>query len=264
MAAVGAESGDGGDASGRRSGSDPGRLRTVIAEACRVLAATGLVEHILGHVSARGEGGEVWIRGRRPTERGLLWTELDDIRPVGLDGASRDERAAADGWFPPNELPLHLQVLTARPDVTAVVHAHPPAVVAASVADLPWLPVVGAYDIPAARLAADGIPVWPRSALVRTTELGAQAAAALGSRPVLVLRGHGLVTVGEGDAEMAVKLAVTRAFAVESLARVMLQVGATGQRLRPIAEDDLAELPDLGAGFNVDALWQHLLTRIPD
>ncbi|GGI95674.1 class II aldolase/adducin family protein [Streptomyces brasiliensis] len=232
-------------------------LRERIALACRVLAVTGLVEHILGHVSARTGPDSLLVRGRGPVERGLAFTVVDDVQEVRLDGSGE---VPAD-WSAPGELPIHTEVLRARSDVTAVVHAHPPAVVAASVADLPWLPLVGSYDIPAARLAHDGIPVWPRSALIRRRDLAEQMVSALGHRPVVVLRGHGLVAVGSGEPAHAVAEAVTRALAVDSLARITLAAAATGAPLRPIPAEDLAELPDLGPAFNVASLWRHLAAR---
>lgn len=239
--------------------ADPGpeALRERIAVACRVLAVTGLVEHILGHVSARVGPEALLVRGRGPEERGLAFTVVGDIQRVGLDGAGD----VPGGWTAPNELPIHTEILRSRPEVTAVVHAHPPAVVAASVAGLPWLPLVGSYDIPAARLAHDGIPVWPRSALVRRRDLAEQMVTAMGDRPVVVLRGHGLVAVGTGDPLDAVAAAVTRALAVDSLARVTLAAAATGAPLRAVPAEDLAELPDLGSAFNVAAMWRHLAAR---
>lgn len=233
-------------------------LRERIALACRVLAVTGLVEHILGHVSARTGPESLLIRGRGPEERGLAFTVVDDVQQVDLDGKGE---VPAD-WRVPSELPIHSEVLRARPEVTAVVHAHPPAVVAASVAELPWLPIVGSYDIPAARLAHDGIPVWPRSALIRRRDLAERMTASLGDRPVVVLRGHGLVAVGTGDPAHAVAEAVTRALAVDSLARTALAVAATGAPLQPIPDEDIAELPDLGPAFNVAAMWRHLTARV--
>ncbi|MBQ0825987.1 class II aldolase/adducin family protein [Streptomyces tagetis] len=227
------------------------------AVACRVLAVTGLVEHILGHVSARTGPDGLLVRGRGPAERGLAFTVVDDVRQVSLDGTG----TVPSGWKTPSELPIHTEIMRSRPEVTAVVHAHPPAVVAASVADLPWLPLTGAYDIPAARLAHDGIPVWPRSALIRRRDLAEEMTATLGDRPVVVLRGHGLVAVGTGDPAHAVAEAVTRAVAVDSLARTMLAVTATGAPLRPVPDEDIDELPDLGPAFTVTSMWRHLTTR---
>ena len=165
-------------------------------------------------------------------------------------------------WTVPNELPIHRVLLRRRPDVTAVVHAHPPAVVAYSLLDRPLLPVYGAYDIPGAALAAGGVPVWPRAALIRTDELAEQMATALGDRPVLLLRGHGLVSVAGGAADTAVPQAVLQALAVDTLARTTLAVLQAGGTPQAIDDADLAELPDLGAGFNVDTMWRHLLRRL--
>ena len=102
------------------------------------------------------------MRCRGPAERGLLFTVPDDVRLLDLDG-----HGDLDGYAPPNELPLHTETLRARPDVNVVVHAHPPAVVAADLAGARLLPILAAFNMTAARLAADGIPVYPRGVLIR-------------------------------------------------------------------------------------------------
>jgi ribulose-5-phosphate 4-epimerase/fuculose-1-phosphate aldolase len=232
---------------------DQASLPETVATACRILAEFGLVEHILGHVSVRIADDAMLIRCRGPRERGLAFTSVDDVRPVGFDGRTDDS-----GWSPPNELPIHAEVMRARPEVTAVVHAHPAAVVAMSLADVAWQPIVGAYDIPASRLAADGIPVWPRACLVNTGALGRELAGCLGPRPVAVLRGHGVVSVASGAPATAVARAVVQAVSVDSLARMTLAVLAAGGTPEPISDADMASLPDLGDGFNVDAMWRFL------
>lgn len=235
--------------------TSPDTVADTVATACRVLAATGLVEHILGHVGVRS-GTDLLIRCRGPREAGLAHTTAADIRRVPVNGP-----AEPSDWATPRELPIHTAILRARPEVTAVVHAHPPAVVTMSVADLPWRPIFGAYDIPAARLAAQGIPVWPRACLVDTTELGDALAEFLGARPVAVLRGHGLVSVAAGPPEEAVARAVVQAFAVDTLASMTLAVRAAGGTPTPIGDEDLAALPDLGPDFNVTTMWRHLCAR---
>jgi ribulose-5-phosphate 4-epimerase/fuculose-1-phosphate aldolase len=228
-----------------------------VAAACRVLAATGLVEHVLGHISLRTGPDRLLVRCRGPQESGLAHSTADDVREVPLDGTPE-----VAPWAVPNELPIHRVVLRRRPEVTAVVHAHPPAVVAYSLLDRPFVPLYGAYDIPGAALAAAGIPVWPRAALVRTDALGGELADALRDRPVLVLRGHGLVSVASGPADSALPQAVLQALAVDTLARTALVVLQAGGTPRPIDAADLAELPDLGTGFTVETMWRHLLRRL--
>ena len=85
-----------------------------------------------------------------------------------LDGEPGAPGELDDGYAVPNELPLHTEVLRARPDVEAVVHAHPADTVAADLAGLALRPIVGAFDIPGAHLAAGGVPVYPRAVLLRT------------------------------------------------------------------------------------------------
>jgi ribulose-5-phosphate 4-epimerase/fuculose-1-phosphate aldolase len=226
--------------------------RRLIALGCRVLAHQGLAEDILGHISLRDADDTLHIRCRGPRERGLLFTESADVHRVGLDGSTE----LSCGHKVPNELPIHREVLRARPDVRAVVHVHPPAVVAADLAGLALRPIVGAYNIPAMRMALGGIPVYPRGVLITRPELGQEVARALGDKPACVLRGHGIVATGA-----TVQQAVVRALNLESLARVTLAASVHGAPpVRPDA--DIAELPDLGSAFNDETVWRSKLAKL--
>jgi 3,4-dihydroxyphthalate decarboxylase len=227
-------------------------LRRKVATACRILAHAGLCEDILGHVSARAGLDHLVVRCRGPQERGLAFTTVDDVRVVALDGSD-----PGDGYAVPNELPIHAEILRARPQVEAVVHAHPPAVIVADLAGVPFVPLFGAYNIPAARLAADGIPVYPRGVLIRTAPLAAEMLDAMGDRPVCVLRGHGVTTTGS-----SVEQAVARALALDSMARVASRVVALGGTVTALPDAELTLLPDLGSGFNDLTLFRHHEARL--
>lgn len=230
--------------------------RREIATACRVMAHRGIVEDILGHISVRVDDAHLLIRCRGPHEAGLAYTVPDDVRVVAFaTGQVTDDPSRS--YSPPSELPIHTSVLMARPDVDCVVHAHPPDVVIASIADLALLPLVGAYNIPATRLAHDGIAVHPRSVLIRTDMLAAEMVASLGDAHAVVLTGHGVVTTGRTVPE-----AVLRALHVDTLARLTLGVHRVGAQATAIPEADYAELPDLGSGFNEATLWRHHLTAL--
>lgn len=224
----------------------------LIALACRVLAHQGLAEDILGHVSVRDGAGALYIRSRGPNERGLLFTDPADVRLVAMDGGT----PLPDGYQVPNELPIHREVLRARPDVRAVVHVHPPAVVAADLAGLSLAPIIGAYNIPAMRMALDGVPVYPRGVLINTAELGRQVAGTLGGHPVCVLRGHGIVSTGA-----TVQQAVVRALNITALARITLLASQHGAPPR-LPGEDIAELPDLGSAFNDEMVWRSYVARL--
>ena len=57
-------------------------------------------------------------------------------------------------------------------------------------------------------------------------------------------------------------LEALQALAVDTLARTTLAVLQAGGTPRAIDDADLAELPDLGAGFTVETMWRHLLRRV--
>jgi 3,4-dihydroxyphthalate decarboxylase len=233
--------------------------RLLIANACRVLGARGLAEDVLGHISLRTGPDRILVRCRGPREEGLFLTQPEDVHEVDLDGRPLDG-ADLGGWAVPNELPIHAEILRARPDVDAVVHCHPPSVLLAGLEGVPLRPVFGAYNIPAARMALEGVPVYPRSVLVRRPELGREVAAALGDGTVLLMRGHGIATVGSGP--HAVEQAVGRALALDALARVSLESARLGGRATELPPEDVAELPDLGGSFNDVMMFRHHLARL--
>lgn len=231
--------------------------RQAIAMACRVLADRGLADGILGHISLRITETELLVRCRGPQEHGLAYTEARDIHLVNLDGNPAAEGELDSGYRVPNELFLHTEVMRQRSDIRAVVHAHPPKVVAADLAGLVIRPIVGAFDIPGARLAASGVPVYPRGVLVRDRLLAAEMVEAMGNRPVVILRGHGLTSVAP-----TVEQAVLQAISVNTLAELSLQVAWAGGHPKDLSEADMDELPDLGGSFNTETAWRHELARI--
>lgn len=228
------------------------RLRSQVAQACRILARRGLAPGILGHISVRVADTAILVRCRGPQERGLAFTTPADVRLLDLDGAADP----GEGYRPPNELPLHTETLRRRPEVNAVVHAHPSAVVVADLAGLELRPILGAYNMPAMRLAQAGIPVYPRGVLIHRAELAAEMLTYMGTRSVCVLRAHGLTAIGEN-----VPQAVVRALDVDELARVTLAVARAGGPAPTLPAADVAELPDLGSGLNEETVWRWLVAE---
>ena len=228
-------------------------LRTVVAQACRVLAYQGLAADVLGHVSVRTGPDTLLVRCRGPQERGLLFTTPDDVHLARLDGAA-DLPA---GYALPGEFPIHAETLRARPGISAVVHVHPPAVVTSDLAGLPLQPIIGAFNIPAMRMARAGVPVYPRGVLIRRPSLAQEMLAAMGTADVCVLRGHGLTATGQTVAEAAI-----RALNLEALARITLDIAQAGRSAPVLPDADAAELPDLGAGLNTSSVWRYHLARL--
>jgi ribulose-5-phosphate 4-epimerase/fuculose-1-phosphate aldolase len=231
-------------------------LRVTVATACRILGRRGLVDGVLGHVSARVGDDRLLVRCRGQRERGVARTEPDDVRLVDMEGNHLEDSA---GWQVPKELPIHTAVLARHPNANAVVHAHPPSALLCGLAGLSLRPVFGSYNIPAMRLALAGVPVYPRSVLISRPELAAEMIAAMGDRPVVLLRGHGITVAGE-----SVEQATGRAVDLEELCRVTLELARLGAVVEPVPTADLAELPDLGTGFNDQLHWQSLVAELGD
>ena len=84
------------------------KLRKRVALSCRILAMEGLVEGILGHVSARvPQSNEMFIRCRSNKERGVLFTKTSVIRRVSFDGRGDD---LGSQYEVPKEFPIHGEI----------------------------------------------------------------------------------------------------------------------------------------------------------
>jgi ribulose-5-phosphate 4-epimerase/fuculose-1-phosphate aldolase len=225
-------------------------LRREIALACRMIASSDLTTPVLGHVSVRLDESHVLVRCRGEGERGLLFTTAEDIRVATLDDAGD----VGGGYRLPNEFPIHAELLRTRPELGSVLHAHPRSALLAGLADVELRPVFGAFDIPAFRLAEEGVPVHEHRGLVRTPAEGRALAATVGARSVGLLRGHGVVAVG-----VDVPQVMARLLALDELLSVSVDLMRLCARPEEVSERDRADLPDLGAAFNERAVWRYQL-----
>jgi ribulose-5-phosphate 4-epimerase/fuculose-1-phosphate aldolase len=230
--------------------------RALVAQGCRVAAARGLVDGILGHLSLRIDDEHLLVRCRSDTDTGVAFTRPTDIRLIRFDG-SAGAHGELDGYRVPNELPIHTETMLADWRHRAVAHLHPPAVVAADLAGIQLRPIYGAYDIPGARLASGGVPVYQRAVLIRNSGLGKEMVAAMRGRPVVICRGHGITS-----AAATVQQAVLQAISLDALASMSLRVRAAGETLRDIDDADWEHLPDLGPGFTAEAAWRYEVARL--
>ena len=236
--------------------SDPTEdLQGKVALSCRILAMEGLVQDILGHVSARTPGrDEMWIRCRSEDEQGVRYTTVDAVRKVDFDGNGADLKSR---YQVPNELPIHGEIFKNRESVGCVIHAHPKEALICGIAGLEFRPIFGAYNIPATRMAIDGIPIFERSYLVNRAELAAPLIEAMGEKNICVMKGHGITVTGK-----TIEEATVRALNFNTLARVTLQVANTGRRAPDITAQDIERLPDLGSTFNDLWVWRYYSKKL--
>ena len=207
-------------------------IRERVAQACRVLGTLDLTKAATGHVSARLPGTErVFVRARGGDELGVRYTTPAEVLEINLDGKAVKEQT---GLVPPSEVFIHTSLYRARPDVNAVVHIHPAKVVLFTICKKPLLPLFGAYDPHAAKLALDGIPTYPRAITITTPELGADLVKAMDSKRVCLMRGHGITT-----AHQSVEDAALDAIALNELATINYEAQLLGDP-EPISEEDQA------------------------
>lgn len=232
-------------------------LREKIALSCRILAMEGLVDETLGHVSARIPNADaMFIRCRGEEENGVRYTTIDAIRRVDFDGNSEDLRGE---YQVPKELSIHGEIMKARPEVGCVIHAHPPAALICGITNLSLRPIFGAFNIPAMRMALEGIPIFPNSYLVTRPDLAAPLVKEMGRKDVCLMKGHGITVTGA-----TVEEATINALNFNTLAKMTLEVAKTGHEAEAISEEDIAELPDLGTKFNAKWVWRYYVRKLQD
>ena len=162
-----------------------------------VLDAHGQGDLTRGHVSVRVPGDPEHFY-MKPHSVGLDEITLDNIVLCNLAGEK-----VGGGGRRHSEVYIHSEIYRARPDVTSVIHAHPIHVVAFSATGSTLLPI----SQPAVAFA-DGLPYFSDAIdLIRSTDLGAGVARALGPHKAVLMRNHGVAVVG-GTLEEATVLAI--------------------------------------------------------
>jgi ribulose-5-phosphate 4-epimerase/fuculose-1-phosphate aldolase len=187
----------------------------------RILADQGVLDGF-GHVSVRSAKNPKHFYMARSRAAALVTRE--DIVEFDADSKAID----AEGRELYSERYIHGEIFRARPDVQAVVHSHSTAVLPFSLTKAPLKAVIHVAFF----LGAEAAPVFDlRDAegednhmLVRTPQSGAALARALGSRSVVLMRGHGMAVAGN-----SARQAVFKAIYTQVNAQVLAEAMKIGQ-----------------------------------
>lgn len=182
--------------------------RQAIIGACRRMNALGINQGTSGNISVRHVDGLLIT----PTSVPYDAMTPDQIVLMAMDGSHAPSQKPSSEWR------FHLDILKARQDVNAVVHAHPTYCTILAIMGMEIPPVH--YMIAAA--GGDSIRCAPY-ATFGTVELSEHAVRALEDRLACLLDHHGMIAVGK-SLDKAMWLAVE----VETLARQYhgcLQIG---------------------------------------
>lgn len=205
--------------------------RQSIIDACREMNRLGINQGTSGNISLRHDDGMLIT----PTSVPYDIMQAEQIVFMKLDGAPEA------GQRPSSEWRFHRDILKARADVNAVVHAHPPyaTILAIMGREIPaihyMIACAGGETIRCAPYATFG-----------TAELSRHAVAALEGRSACLLAHHGMIVVGSSLAK-AMWLAVE----VETLARQYhgaLQIGTPPLLSKDEIENVRARMAGYGVG----------------
>jgi L-fuculose-phosphate aldolase len=202
-------------------------LRQEMVRVGRLLWERGYVAATDGNLSARLSSDRLLVT---PSGLSKGFLSEGDLVAMSLDGglASPGGRAGR----PSSEILMHLEVYRQRPDVRAVVHAHPPVAIAFSIAGVSLARCV----LPEVVVTLGGIPIT-EYATPGTPEVSESIRQALRSYDAIVLAHHGSLTVGKTLWEAYMLLEK-----VEQTAQITLAAQQLGrvQTLPPEAVETLA------------------------
>jgi len=204
-------------------------LRRDVALANRIIERFGL-SNAFGHASARIPGTETFLI---PTRRSPGLADQSRLLTIDTEGK------LLEGEGQPNsEFWIHARIYAARPDVGAVVHAHPPACVCLTQIGQPHRIVHNQGGI-----FAGGVPEYERIGLIRSRELGELLARKLGQSIAVMMRGHGITT-----ALADIRTATVAACYLEESAALQLRMlsaaGGDASRMRAYTREEAEPLKD--------------------
>ncbi|QUX27916.1 L-ribulose-5-phosphate 4-epimerase [Nocardiopsis akebiae] len=204
------------------------RLRALVCALHAELPRWNLVTWTSGNVSARVPGADLMVI--KPSG-----VSYDDLSPADMVVCDLDGRPVEGPHKPSSDTSAHAYVYRARPDVGGVAHTHSPYATA-------WAARGEAIPCAITAMADEfggDIPVGP-FALIGGDDIGRGVVATLeGHRsPAVLMRGHGVFTVGAG-AGAAVKAAVM----CEDVARTV-HIARQGGPLQRLPQEHIDALHD--------------------
>jgi L-fuculose-phosphate aldolase len=156
-----------------------------LALCLRMLEHQGIIDYN-GHASIRCDAGMLINVGSSQRSR----LTADDICLIDLDGNLIEGKGK-----PPLEFHLHAGIYKARPDVGAIVHAHPQWSTYLTMTGHDYSPVFAQGTL------VHPVPVLDTPDSINSPEMSAKLGAVMNDRPAALMKSHGAVTVGADIAE---------------------------------------------------------------
>ena len=161
-------------------------LKQQLVDAIRMLERADIIDYN-GHASIRLDDGRMLIN-IGSCQRSRLTTA--DICTIDMDGQVVSGTDSGGGK-PPLEFHLHAGIYRARPDVGAVVHAHPKWSTYLTMAGVAYAPVYAQGSL------LHPVPLLDSPNSINNRTMADRLAATLADRPAALMKSHGAVTVGK-------------------------------------------------------------------
>src|SRR5215216_2195332 len=185
------------------------QVRADIVEVGRRLYARGFVASNDGNISGRLDDHRL-VTTPKSVSKGFMTPDMMVI--VDYEG-----RKVAGDRDPSSELPMHLEIYRNRPDVNAVVHAHPPLATGFAVAGIPLTRAVLAEVV----TTLGSIPI-AEYGTPSTAELPEAVRKYIKAHDGMLLANHGAVTCGPSVMAAYYKMETIEHFAKISLVARLL------------------------------------------
>jgi ribulose-5-phosphate 4-epimerase/fuculose-1-phosphate aldolase len=235
-----------------RVGLDEWQLRVDLAAAYRLVALYGWSDLVFTHISARIPGPEHHFL---INPYGLMFEEITASSLVKVDQACNKLIESA---FPVNPagFTIHSCIHQVRDDAACVLHTHTRAGVAVSAQRRGVLPISQQSSFVLASLAYhdyEGVALREDEKARLQTDLG--------DKNFLVLRNHGLLTVGRTVADAFLSM-----YTFEATCRIQIDALAGGGELVPVdprlLDGIAAVLKTVTAGQGAQIAWPALLRKL--
>ncbi|MFW8593156.1 class II aldolase/adducin family protein [Cribrihabitans neustonicus] len=211
--------------------TDTPELRQAVIDTCLAMNAAGINQGTSGNISVRADGAMLI------TPSGVPYAQMapEMLVRMPLDGSPPE----AGQKKPSTEWPFHLAILTAKPQVHAVVHAHPVHCTALAMNRM----TIPACHYMVAAFGGDDVPLADY-ALFGSKQLSDNILRALEGRSACLMANHGAVTTGESLAR-----ALWRMEELETLAKgyaASLAIGKPALLSAPEMAEVAAAFADYG------------------
>lgn len=207
-----------------------GELKRQIVKICHLLHQKDYVSAMDGNVSVRLPDGLI-LATRTMVHKGFV-TE-DDLVVVDMKGKKISGRGE-----PTSEMALHLAAYTRRPEIKAVVHAHPPMAVAFTIAG----ETLARCVLPEVVLTLGEIHTVPY-ATTGTRDLAESVGNVLATYDAVMMDRHGAVCVGLDLIDAFGKLEKVEHTAI--ITHAARQLG----NVKELGHDEITRLHSLGAKY---------------